>query len=145
MRVLLDTNILGRMLEPGHPEHSSARNATYRLKEADNTLCVVPQVLYELWVVGTRPPEANGLGLTPQEMGEELSKLKTIFAYLHDTPMIYSEWERLVTSHEVTGKNAHDTRLVAAMTVHGLSQLLTFNGRHFARYPTITVVDPTSF
>jgi hypothetical protein len=40
------------------------------------------------------------------------------------------------------GKNAHDARLVAAMRVHGLTHLLTFNAQDFRRYPGINVVTP---
>ena len=35
-----------------------------------------------------------------------------------------------------------DARLVAAMTVHGVRHVLTFNGEDFSRYPGITVLDP---
>jgi hypothetical protein len=42
----------------------------------------------------------------------------------------------------VSGKKAHDARLVAAMLAHGLSRLLTFNVSDFARYPGITVLEP---
>ena len=40
------------------------------------------------------------------------------------------------------GKNAHDARFVAAMSVHGLSHLLTFNSQDFRQYPAITAVAP---
>jgi hypothetical protein len=39
--------------------------------------------------------------------------------------------------------NAHDARLVAAMIVHGVTHLLTFNGADFARYSGIRITDPT--
>jgi hypothetical protein len=42
----------------------------------------------------------------------------------------------------VVGKNGHDARLVAAMMVHGLTHLLTFNVQDFRRYPGITAVTP---
>jgi hypothetical protein len=47
--------------------------------------------------------------------------------------------------NQVTGKSGHDARLVAAMVVHGLTHLLTFNTSHFARYSGITVLDPAAF
>ncbi len=53
-------------------------------------------------------------------------------------PQILVEWERLVTTHAVLGKNAHDARLVAAMVVHGIDGLLTFNAAHFNRFTAIT-------
>lgn len=38
--------------------------------------------------------------------------------------------------------NVHDTRLVAAMLVHGLTHILTFNISDFLPYPEITAVNP---
>jgi hypothetical protein len=61
MNLLLDTNVLGRMVEVGHPQHRVASDAVDALRRRGDTPCVVPQVLYELWVVATRPPAANGL------------------------------------------------------------------------------------
>lgn len=42
------------------------------------------------------------------------------------------------------GVNVHDARLVAAMLVHGLTDILTFNTKDFARYSEITAVHPTA-
>jgi predicted nucleic acid-binding protein len=144
MNVLVDTNVLGRMAEPAHPQHRLAITSTDALDQRGDTLCVVPQVLYEFWVVATRPTADNGLGLSVSEATVELARLKMLFVFLADSASIYSEWERLVTAHQVTGKSAHDTRLVAAMIVHGLTHLLTFNTAHFGRYQGITVVDPAA-
>jgi predicted nucleic acid-binding protein len=144
MNVLLDTNILGRMLEPGHPQHRVAHDATDALVLRGDNLCVVPQVLYEFWVVATRPVAVNGLGLTVAQAAAELIRLRALFPLLADTPAIYPEWESLVVAHNVIGKNAHDARLVAAMAVHGLTHLLTFNTADFTRYPGVTALDPAA-
>ena len=61
-----------------------------------------------------------------------------------DPPAIYQEWERLVVQNAVIGVNVHDARLVAAMLVHGLTHILTFNTSDFARYSEITAVNPTA-
>ena len=42
----------------------------------------------------------------------------------------------------VSGRKAHDARIVAAMKVYGLNHLVTFNTDDFKRYAGITVVDP---
>lgn len=144
MNVLLDTNILGRIAEPTHPHHRPALDATTALGQRGDTLCVVPQVLYEFWVTATRPAAANGLGLSAAAAAGEIARLKGLFTFLPDNAAIYSEWERLVTRHQVTGKNAHDARLVAAMAVHGLTHVLTFNTADFARFPGVTALDPNS-
>ena len=60
------------------------------------------------------------------------------------TADILSEWEQLVVKHQVLGKQVHDTRLIAAMHVHGITHLLTFNTADFKRYDGITVVNPSS-
>ncbi len=45
------------------------------------------------------------------------------------------EWERLVTTHRVSGKNTYDARIVAAMNVHRITGILTVNVQDFTRYP----------
>jgi hypothetical protein len=43
---------------------------------------------------------------------------------LPETSAIYPAWESLVIQYRVSGKPAHDARLVAAMKVHGLTAIL---------------------
>ncbi len=144
MNVLLDTNVLGRMAEPAHPQCQVAHDAADAIRRRGDVPCLVPQILYELWVVVTRPAAQNGFGLTPQQAEAELNRIEKLFPLIADTAAIYSEWKRLVTGHQVTGKNAHDARVVAAMIVHGITHILTFNTADFARYPGITAVEPSS-
>jgi predicted nucleic acid-binding protein len=144
MNILLDTNILGRMLQVGHVQHQAAVDAVAALVARGDSPRLVPQVLYELWVVATRPVANNGLGLTAAEAGTELSRLQHLFPILPDSPAIFPEWEPLVLTYSVLGKPAHDAKLVAAMTVHGLTHLLTFNTGDFSRFPGIMVLDPSS-
>lgn len=134
MNVLVDTNILNRLAEPGHTMYPDAFAATGALRTQGHTLCVVPQNLYEFWVVCTRPLANNGLGKTAAEAATELARLKGLFTLLDDTPALYPTWEQLVTTNAVLGKNAHDARLVAAMLVHGVTHLLTFNDADFRRF-----------
>ena len=64
MSVLLDTNILLRMSNKLHPMYMAARDAVALLESTGFELVIVPQVVYEYWVVATRPISENGLGLT---------------------------------------------------------------------------------
>jgi predicted nucleic acid-binding protein len=41
-----------------------------------------------------------------------------------------------------TGKSTHDARLVAAMRVHQVTHILTFNIQDFTRYPGINILSP---
>jgi predicted nucleic acid-binding protein len=142
MSVLLDTNILTRSAQPGHPMHNDALDALDTLRKRGEDLCVIPQNLYEFWVVATRPVTVNGLGMTVSQAEAEVSSIKRLFRFLNDIPGVYTEWERLVSQYAVAGRNAHDARLVAAMMVHGIAHLLTFNAGDFKRFSGITVLAP---
>ena len=143
MSFLVDTNLLLRSAEPSHPMYPEAINAIGILRERGERLHIIPQNFIEFWNVYTRPVERNGLGHTSAEAAAEVNRLKGIFLLLPDTSTIYSEWERLVVTYGVMGVNVHDARLVAAMLVHGLRHILTFNTRDFTRYTEIAAVHPT--
>lgn len=138
----IDTSTLLRTVQVRHPHHEVATRALEILPERGFTLHIVPQNLCEFWVAATRPIEQNGLGMSPDTAAIELARLKRIFEFLPDTPAIYTIWEGLVTQHEVSGKPAHDARLVAAMLAHGLTSILTFDKTGFSRYAGIEVVHP---
>lgn len=144
MTFLVDTNLLLRSVEPDHPMYLDASNAIATLLGQDEKLHIVPQNLIEFWNVYTRPAQKNGLGHTADEAEVEINRLKAFFPLLLDTEAIYQEWERLVVAHAVIGVNVHDARLVAAMVVHELTHILTFNISDFARYSKISVVHPTA-
>jgi predicted nucleic acid-binding protein len=144
MSVLLDSNILLRLIQTTHPMHAAARDAVDALRKRGESLHVVPQNLYEFWVVATRPTAVNGLGLDVGQAAAELGRLQTLFTMLPDTPALFVAWLQLVTTHNVIGKSAHDARIVDAMLVHGASHILTFNVADFSFFPGITVLDPVS-
>lgn len=139
--ILLDTNILLREAQPAHQMYQITEDALSELRRQGEVLCIVPQSLYEFWVVATRPTAQNGFGMTATQAQAELGRMQTIFLLLHDNDRILPEWERLVTNHAVLGKTAHDARLVAAMLVHGVGTILTFNDADFRRFP-VTVLTP---
>lgn len=143
MNVLVDTNLLLRSVQHGHPMRPTADAAVTGIFVRGDVPCIVPQVLYEFWVVSTRPLKDNGRGLDVGTVAAEVATIRADFVLFDDGPRILPAWETLVTTFAVTGKPAHDACLVAAMRVHGLTHLLTFNGADFARYP-ITVLDPAA-
>jgi predicted nucleic acid-binding protein len=100
------------------------------------------QNLVEIWAVATRLEGDNGLGFSTERAAAELTRLKAVFTILVETSDLYPAWEALVIKHRVSGKPTHDARLVAAMKVHGLNSILTFNTGDFTRYPGIEVVHP---
>lgn len=102
----------------------------------------MPQVLYEYWVVATRPAAQNGLGLTVTDARVAVEEFTLTFPLLRDERGIFSFWLDLVTAHSVAGKLAHDARLVAAMNRHGLTHLMTFNSTDFTRFQPVVALTP---
>jgi predicted nucleic acid-binding protein len=144
MAYLLDTNILLRSVQPNHPMHAAALLALGALGHAKERLTVVPQVIVEFWTVATRPVANNGLALTPAVANSEVEKILGTFELLPETEALFREWRALVVAHGVCGVETHDARMVAAMNVHGLSHILTFNEQDFDRFRTIITVVPPS-
>jgi predicted nucleic acid-binding protein len=59
-----------------------------------------------------------------------------------ESPEVYREWRKLLTVYDVSGVEAHDARLVAAMKAHGITRILTFDVEDFTHYKEIEVVHP---
>ena len=142
MRILLDTNILGRLADISDPDHRLAEQAIDALRRAQYLPCLTPQSIYEFWVAATRPKLQNGFGMSAGEVAVEILNFKALFPLCEDSPQVFREWEKIVANFGVLGKNAHDARFVASMVVHGASFLLTFNVQDFRRYPQITALSP---
>lgn len=142
MRILLDTNVLVRFADPKDPAHSVAAAALDQLDQQGHELRLVPQNLYEFWVVGSRPAESNGLGFTCQQLQVYLQSFAELFPLLKDERAVVDRWQALVIQYDVQGKQAHDARMVAAMLRHGVDRLLTFNAADFVRYAEISVLTP---
>lgn len=142
MQVLLDTNVLLRAVETAHPQFRAAVDSSELLRRQGHEPVVVPQVLYEFWVVATRPKEANGLAMPPEAADHEIASIQQFFRLCDDACGIYRQWRELVVRHAVLGKQAHDARLAATMKHHAITHVLTFNFTDFSRYTFITAVNP---
>jgi predicted nucleic acid-binding protein len=139
---LVDTNVALRWTQPSDPDYPLAQTSITALRLRREDLFITPQNVIEFWNVATRPVANNGLGLTPAAADAEVMRLEAFFPMAPDTPAVYSEWRRLVTTVGVSGVKVHDARLVAVALVHGLTHLLTFNTVDFTRYPGVTAVHP---
>ena len=139
----VDTNVLLRMTDVGHPAQPTAERSLKVLALSESPR-IFPQTLIEFWAVATRSRADNGLALSISDVGSQLNRLKRMFVLLNDTPEVFSAWERIVSRYQVAGKQAHDAHIVAAMSAHKVTHLLTFNDRDFKRFNEITVVNPSS-
>ena len=122
--------------------HAAAAGALDSLLRNGDMVAIVPQNLAEFWNACTRPSDRNGLGISPSETDKHVSKLEALLTVLPEVPDIYPEWRRLVATHSVSGVRVYDARLVASMNIYKVTDILTFNGPDFSRFPGIRVLDP---
>jgi predicted nucleic acid-binding protein len=128
---LLDTNVVCRLIDRGDPRHAACEGAVETLIRKKAKICLAPQVLFEFWVVATRPAVDHGLGWTPSMTDAHMRRLRALFTVPSDTSRLLDEWQALVTRFSVRGKRAHDARLAAFMQIHEIAYLVTLNGRDF--------------
>ncbi len=129
---LLDTNVVLRLFDPTAPEHPACRAAIEALTAASHALLLAPQVIYEFWVVSTRPQENRGFGWPTARAAQAIDRLLAAFPLYPETPDIFATWRTLVERQGIAGKRAHDARLAAFKEVHAVPYLITLNGRDFA-------------
>lgn len=142
MRVFLDTNIILRAALQSDPQHARVSGALTRLTASGWELCIGLQNILEFWVVATRPPDVNGFGLTPTQARLEVDVLLSTYTLLRDPFDLMERWLELCDRHAVSGRPAHDTRIVALMLAHRVTHLLTLNPTDFARYSEIRCLAP---
>ena len=139
-----DTNVLLRFATRADPQHANVLSAIRKLKTGGETIQILPQNCVEFWNVCTRPTSHNGFGLTVQQANHSLRLVERIFPLLPDNANVYKEWRKLVLNFGVSGVQVHDARIAAAMLVHQVTHILTFNTSDFARFSSagISAVDP---
>ena len=140
--VLSDSKILLRYSDPTHLQYQEAKDAIKQVGRRGDILCIVPQNLVEFRAVATRPVSVNGLGMSQEQVKASLQQFLQFYVLFEETPAIFVEWERLVETYGSEGKQNHDARIVAAMNIHGITAILTFNSADFVRYPGLTVYMP---
>lgn len=144
MTHIVDTSILIRQTDTRSADRPLAVRATRNLLQSGEELNTFAQNMIEFWAVATRPFEANGLNMSPAQADAERRRWEAAIPLRFDPPDVYARWVYLVNQYNVSGKPTHDARIVAAMLAHGLTHILTFNGRDFRRFAPegIVVVDP---
>jgi predicted nucleic acid-binding protein len=144
MIYLADTNFSLRFAIRQNPLHSVVRQAVRNLRQKGDEICIVPQTCVEFWNVATRPSKNNGFGFPTTDADFFLRLVERVFPLLPDDARVHKEWRKIVLDFGVSGVQVHDARIAAAMLVHQVTHILTFNNSDFARYSSIgiTAVDP---
>lgn len=141
---LVDSNVLLRWVKPDHRDYPAIVSATDAILRRNGILCYTSQNVGEFWNACTRPVDRNGYGLSLQKTDRLAKTFEEKLRFLPDSIAIHEEWRRALVGHSVSGVQVHDARLVAAMRVHAVKRILTFNDKDFARYTDIEAVHPRS-
>jgi hypothetical protein len=133
-----------RWIKPDDRDYALVTKAIDTLLARGVELCYTSQNLAEFWNTCTRPVDRNGYALGILETDRRARTIEECLQLLSDSSAIHREWRTIVVSNAVSGVQVHDARLVAAMRVNGVSRILTFNDRDFARYADIRAHHPAS-
>lgn len=138
--IFLDTSVIVAASVDVHPAHGAALAAVTERIAAGAQLCQSPQVCRELLVVLTRQPVSGRVISVPEALAV-LDGWRSHCLLLDENLATIERLRELVERHDVKGKQAHDANVVAVMLAHGVTRLLTRNGRDFARYDEIESLD----
>lgn len=142
MDYLADTNVVLRRVLGSDAAHQEVKAAVDALILRGDNVFITAQILIELQALATRPPTANGLGMSTAEASALATALEALFPLIPETPTIYPEWRSLINATDTQGRQVYDARLVAVMVANNISHLITLNPAHFRRFQQITVVEP---
>ena len=139
---LVDSNVLLRWVKPDDRDYPLVVSAIDAILKGGAVFCYTSQNVAEFWNTCTRRLDHNGYGLSPQEADRRARCFEDKLRLLPDSLAVDHEWRKLLVANNVSGVQVHDARLVAAMRVHGVGKILTFNEKDFARYTDIEAINP---
>jgi len=140
--IFLDTNVLVYATRPSSPWHTQARAQIRAALVAGRPCCISNQVIREYYATMTRPDPTTGvLPSVVTDVLTDLTAFQRAFTVLEDTRRVVTALLTLVQTTLVGGRQIHDANIAATMISNGITELLTHNTAHFARFaPWITVV-----
>jgi predicted nucleic acid-binding protein len=139
---LVDSNVLLRWVKPDDHDYPLVVSAIDTVLQRGAVLCYTSQNVAEFWNTCTRPLDRNGYGLTSSEADRRAKLFESKLRLLPDSLAVHQEWRKLLVAYSISGVQVHDARLIAAMRVHGVKRILTFNATDFVRYADVEVVHP---
>jgi predicted nucleic acid-binding protein len=138
-RYLTDTNVLVA-ISLGNDEVNKRMD---QLERAHSRFFIGLQNLCEFWNVSTRPALNNGLGLSPEFTWRAIERIQLGFEVLPETTGVLKEFNDLVQTYRISGKQIYDAKLVALLKAHSLDGIITFNVSDFVRYAGANPISPS--
>jgi predicted nucleic acid-binding protein len=139
--LFLDTNILRTATNEARQHYQLARDLIMAHHSSGLHLCISAQIVREYMVVATRPLQVNGLGLSPNDTIHNIDEFRNRFLFFPETEEVSNELRVLIIKYRLSGARTHDANVVATMSAHGVSKLVTDNTGDFSAFSTIQTFD----
>ncbi len=123
----LDTNVLLGATDTGRVNHAACRVIVEAGPSAGIHFVVTGQIIREYLTVATRPTDGNGFGMEPAAAIHNVDALLTRMHVLPENAEVARNLVALVRTHSISGKRIHDANVLAAMSTHGVQNLITAN------------------
>ena len=129
--LFIDTNVLLTATDVLRPSHQEAQRIFSKASQQGFHLALSGQILREYLAVGTRPVEANGLGLTVPDAVANVEQFLEFANLFEETEEVALRLRELAKNFDVRGPRLHDANIVATMLVHRIPVLVTQNSKDF--------------
>jgi predicted nucleic acid-binding protein len=137
----LDTNILLTATNEARQHYQLARDLIISHHRSGLHLGISGQIIREYMVVATRPPQANGLGLSPNDTIHNVGEFRERLLFFPESEEVSNELRVLVKEYRLSGTRIHDANVAATMSAHGVTKLITENTDDFSAFSTIQTFD----
>ncbi|MEK7700107.1 MAG: type II toxin-antitoxin system VapC family toxin [Planctomycetota bacterium] len=138
---LIDTNILVYASDANSPWYRKANQALKNAISGGVPLFISPQVLREYLSVATRSV-THEKTIPWGKINKNHLRFQQAFKVLPEDSATVQKLGELVQKYHVSGKQVHDTNIVATMLVHGIQSILTHNVDDFKRYKGLIKIVP---
>jgi len=136
---LVDTNVLIEATNDRRRSHREAR----ALVESTTPLVISAQVIREYLAVATRPPAANGLGLSMADALANVQEFRRGIRLLPEERPVLSTFLALLERASCAGTRVHDAHLVATAVAHRVSTIVSLNAGGLSGFTTtVSVITP---
>lgn len=93
------------------------------------------QIIREYMAVATRPVEANGLELSPNDTINNADAFRKWLLFFAESETVSNKFRLLIERYHLSGTRILDANVTATMLAHGLSKIVTDNTGDFPDFP----------
>ena len=137
----VDTNVLVYAALEDDLRHAACRKLLGN--PSGPLLHISQQILAEFYSIITSPKRV----MVPFDSAQAIEFIETLLGYEHILLLpisvdVSARWLRLLKRSETLGPRVFDLQIAATLISHGISKLVTYNGKDFESIAEIEIVEP---